>query len=40
MKKKKTNKKLPRYDLGTMKRGLPLGYQPTKGIGDATFSVE
>ena len=40
MKKKKTNKRLPRYDLGTMKRGLPLGYQPTKGIGSTTFSVE
>ena len=39
MKKRKTNKKLPRYDLGTMKR-LPLGYQPAKGIGDATFESQ
>ena len=37
--KKKINKKLPHYDLGTMKR-LPLGYQPSKGIGQPTFSVE
>lgn len=36
---KKRYKKLPRYDLGTMKR-LPLGYQPNKGIGGATFGVE
>ena len=39
MKKRKTNKKLPRYDLGTVKR-LPLGYQPAKGIGDATFESQ
>ena len=33
----KKNKKLPKYVLGTMKK-YPLGYQPSKGIGDSTFS--
>ena len=39
MKKKKINRKLPRYDLGTMKR-LPLGYQQANGNGYASTSVE
>lgn len=39
MKKKKINRKLPRYDLGTMKR-LPLGYQQASGNGYASTSVE
>lgn len=33
----KNRKKLPKYVLGTMGK-YPLGYQPSRGLGDATFS--
>ena len=42
MKKNKKNnkKKLPRFVLGTMSAPKAMGYQPNKGIGDATFQHE
>jgi hypothetical protein len=38
MKKKKINKKLPKYEFGTFKK-LPAGYQQANGLGDSTFNV-
>lgn len=39
MKKKKINKKLPKYEFGTFKK-LPAGYQQANGLGDSTFNVQ
>ena len=39
MKKKKINKKLPKYEFGTFKK-LPAGYQQANSLGDSTFSTQ
>lgn len=39
MKKKKINKKLPKYEFGTFKK-LPAGYQQANSLGDSTFNVQ
>ena len=39
MKKKKINKKLPKYEFGTFKK-LPAGYQQANGLSDSTFNVQ
>ena len=39
MKKKKINKKLPKYEIGTFKK-LPAGYQQANSLGDSTFNVQ